>query len=118
MTEVVVPKAELRFNPPAPSTPAVPPERPCALDGAPFHSKIVVVQVDKGKRPILATPNGELPVAENDVAYKLPPGARILKNGENEYVADQLNPMVKKPSLVTTTAREAIERFVPYFHES
>ena len=121
-TEAVMPKVEVRLVPPIPPEPkpapaAPPPQRPCALDGAPIHSKIVVVQRDKGKCPILATPQGESVVSENDIAYKLPPGARVKKEGEARYVAEQLNPMVTKPPLVTTTARAAIEQFVSHFHE-
>lgn len=94
----------------------VPAERPCALDGAPVNSKIVVVLKDGKKFPVLMTPAGEKPLAADDVAWTLPADARVRKDGESEYVADQLNHNRPVPSLVCGTARAAIAQFHQHFH--
>ena len=90
--------------------------QPCGLDDAPVGSKIVVIR-DPEKRPVLNTPSGPLPLANGDVAYQLPEGAKIRKRGVSLYVAEQLNPTVHKPDLVTATAREAIAQFLVHFHD-
>lgn len=99
----------------APPVP-VPAERPCALDGVPVNSKIVVVLHDGKKHPILMTPAGEKPLTPDDVAFTLPDGARVRKDAETTYTADQLNHNRRIPSLICGTAREAIAKFRGHFH--
>lgn len=88
----------------------------CALDAAPLNSKIVVVGADGGKKAVFATPAGELPLPNNDLARRyLPVGARVQKMQEDLFVARQLD-MPNKSDLVTTSAAEACRQFVPHFH--
>ena len=95
--------------------PIVAHRQPCGLDDAPVGSKMVVVR-DTEKQPILMTPNGTVPLANNDVAYQLPEGAKIRRMGPSLFVAEQLNPADANPDLVTATAREAIAQFHAHFH--
>lgn len=91
--------------------------QPCGLDDAPVGSKIVVVR-DPEKRPILMTPSGSLPLANTDVAYQLPEGAKVRRMGPSLFVSQQLNPAITYPDLVTATAREAISQFIAHFHRA
>lgn len=98
--------------PPAPA-PYIP---PCALDGAPMNSKIVVIREEKGKRPVFLTPAGELSIANDDVAWGLPVGAKIQKDADGRFVARQLDHDRGTEALICGTAREAIARFHQHFH--
>lgn len=105
------PKAPL--EPPAPPKPPVP---PCGLDGASVNSKIVVVSDTGKKTPVLMTPGGEVPLAADDVAWSLAPGARINKVSENKFVGVQLDHNRAVAPLEATTARDVIHRFHKHFH--
>lgn len=98
------------------AVPVVVHRQPCGLDDAPVGSKLVVVLDDKKKCPVLMTPDGPFPLANNDVAYQLPEGAKVCRRGPNLFSAEQLNPAIGHPDLVTATAREAIEQYHAHFH--
>jgi hypothetical protein len=90
-----------------------------ALDEAPIGSKLV--GTDQGV--VFARPDGgegrggETLLPKTDVAGKLPAGARIQKIGEGVYRGVQLDSgREDKPALITATALECIQQFVPYFH--
>lgn len=101
---------------PVKEPPAKEPEPVCALDGEPVNSKIVVLRhTDGAKVPVLMTPRGEVALTIHDLAHRLPSGARIRKEGEARYVAEQVDGE-GRPALVTTTARAAIEQFLQHFH--
>lgn len=89
---------------------------PCALDDATVNSKIVVIRQDGKNVPIFATPAGMIPLGPDDIARKLPKGAKIQRLGPTMFVAVQLDPAEFLPPLVTTTAREGIGRFLAHFH--
>jgi hypothetical protein len=89
------------------------------LDWAPIGSKLV--GTDQGV--VFARPDGgqgrggETLLPKTDVAGKLPAGARIQKIGEGVYRGVQLDSgREDKPALITATALECIQQFVPYFH--
>ena len=88
----------------------------CVLDDAPVNSKVVMVQQDTLKIPVMTTPDGLVAVPADDIVRKLPEGAKIMRRGPTMFVAEQLNPTIGHPPLVTTTAREAITRFLAHFH--
>tara|TARA_R110000868_G_scaffold72237_7_gene210820 strand:- start:544 stop:1011 length:468 start_codon:yes stop_codon:yes gene_type:complete len=125
--DVVVPTAQFGGYPAAPikAEPVVLTEaviqggyrQPCGLDDAPIGSKIVVIR-DPEKKPVLNTPAGPFPLANNDVAYQLPEGAKVRRMGPSLFVAQQLNPVITYPDLVTATAREAIAQFHAHFHRA
>ena len=125
----VFPMEQKRQAPPEVLAPAVPilpliderkpvilAEPPCQLDTAPLNSKVVVVRLNGKKRPVLMTPQGEVPLADNDLAWKLPEGGRVQKDGEGQFTAIQLDNNRPDKPLVLTTAREAIARFHQHFH--
>lgn len=109
------PDAPLGAAPPIPEPPAAP-EIPAgelhALDLAPLNSKIVVTE----DGALLAGSNGVSLLPKHDPASKLPRGARIQKLGTDRFVAVQLSATVTVADLETTTAAEAIRRFLPHFH--
>lgn len=94
----------------------IPPLPPCALDGAPINSKVVVVLADGKRKPILMGPRGESVLAINDVAWTLPVGAKISKDGESKFTARQLDHNRDMKPLVCPTARDAISQFHHHFH--
>ena len=91
-----------------------PPERPCTLDQLPIGSKLVVVR-DEGRRPVLMTPDGEVSCPRNDLAWTVPEGAKVMRHGEQHFVAEMLGDAQGRKPLVTDTAREALEQFNTYF---
>lgn len=93
-----------------------PPHGPHALDSAPLNSKIVVVLIAGKSHAVLATHEGAKELPAGDIAHRLPEGARIFKQAEDQYRAEQLSPTVDHPPLVCTTAGECIARFVGHFH--
>jgi len=90
--------------------------RPCALDDALLNAKVVMVQGDEGKVPILVTRDGETMLQRGDIAWVLPVGAKVQRTGAQEFTGTQLSPALDRPPLVGVTARGVIERFVAYFH--
>lgn len=98
---------------------AMPPrdQRPCALEDAPIGSKVVVLATPDGKQAVLTTPlNGSIPLPDDDMARKLPVGAKIRRILPSVFEAVQLNPQVPYPPLVRSSARVAIGDFVAHFH--
>ena len=91
---------------------------PCALDDAPVNSKIVVVRADGRKFPLFMTPDGMVELSADDLSHRLPEGARIQRTGPEQFTAIQLEPAVKHPPLVTTTARVAMTQFNKHFHDA
>ena len=91
-----------------------PAQPPCALEDATRNSKIVVVSEFDVKVAKMMTPKGFYDMEPDDLAHKLPRGARIRKVAENEFVADQIGG--SKGTHTFPTAREAILGFVPHFH--
>jgi hypothetical protein len=90
------------------------------LDEAPVGAKIVVVR-EVGVRhpiPLLTTIAGPVRLAADDIAHQLPEGAKIRKVGPTRYEAVQLNPVLDRPTLVTTNARAAITEFNVHFHDA
>jgi hypothetical protein len=88
------------------------------LDEAPIGSKLVSTE----QGVVLARPDGgegkgsERMLPRSDLAGRLPTGARIQKIGDGVYRAVQLDATVDHPALITATAIEAIQQFVPHFH--
>ena len=99
-----------------PIVPVVIEEAPCALDGAPVNSKIVVVTMNGERTAVFATPQGLQPLDAKDVAHGLPRGAKISKDAEGSFRAEQLDEPTRHAPLIATTAREAIRRFLAHFH--
>ena len=93
-------------------------EPPCALDGAPPNSKIVVVMIGEVRTPVFATPAGVRAIAADDIAHRLPIGAKISVQVDGTFRSTQLDATLDKPDLITTTGREAIERFGAHFHDT
>lgn|GEM_PF-5951750 len=92
------------------------PTPPCALDGAPVGSKVILHQdAENEKYAVLVTSLGEQRLSTDDIAWTLPRGARIQRTDDG-FRAIQLGAEGMRPDLVTTTAREAIAQFVPHFH--
>lgn len=87
---------------------------PCALEDATRNSKVVVVNEFDIKVAKMMTPKGFYDMEPNDLAHKLPRGARIRKVAENEFVADQIGGSGNTHTF--STAREAMLGFVPHFH--
>lgn len=88
-----------------------------ALDSAPENSKIVVVLLDGKSHAVLAGPSGAKELPKDDVAHRLPEGARILKLTDGQgYEATQMSPTVDFPPLRTASAGEAIAQFIAHFH--
>ena len=90
---------------------------PCALDSATVHSKIVVVRSDRKKVAVFMTPQGERPLDADDIAHRLPEGAKIHKESESWYIATQIGATVSRSPLTATSAREAIMQFNRHFHD-
>lgn len=93
--------------------------RPCSLDDAPVGSKIVVSKdTDSVKRVNMTTPNDVILLPSDDVAYTLPVGAKIRRTMPSIFHATELNPSAFYPVLVTSTARDAVERYRDHFHKN
>lgn len=89
----------------------------CALDDAPIHSHLVILQWPGEKAEVvLQTPAGQIDVPASDLAWKLPLMAEIKKTGPNTYVAIQRDDATGKPKLVCATAVEACQQFKKHFH--
>lgn len=109
-----VKKIETDFAPPAAEAVLEPPKGPsCILDRTDEPAKIVVVINELGeKTPILATGAGEQAIARDDLAWKLPSGAK-LQRVRGRIVATHLD----RPDLTPmdcATAVEAIRAFPDY----
>lgn len=113
---IPIPKAPSKDRTPEPPEAPPAPVVVCALDGAPVNSKIVVIREDGKKRPVLMTPQGEKPVAPDDLAWLLPEGARIIKEAEGKYVGRQLDPAREAPDLIATTGFAVLRQFHQHFH--
>lgn len=86
------------------------------LEQAPVNSKIVVTP-DGAWLAATGTSDGRLvKLPKSDPASRLPPGARIQKQGAHRYVATQLNPAEDHPDTVHETALLAITTFNSHFH--
>lgn len=102
-------EAEKVVEPPKPVGP------PCVLDTLPIGSKLVVVRGEGKREAVIVTPNGPVEVPPHDLARSVPEGAKIVKQAEDRYVAEVIGVGLGKPALVTTSARDALERFNSYF---
>jgi hypothetical protein len=89
------------------------PAKPCALDGAPVGSKVVVGPHETDHKVArLVTPNdGAMELPKSDLASGLPIGAKIRKKMEGLFVAEQLNPSKPHEPVTFSSAREAITQF-------
>lgn len=112
----VVEAVEAPPQTPPKAPPKEPPLPPCALEGAPNNSKIVVVLNNGKKTPILATPQGVYIPVENDVAWTLTTGAKITKVSEDKYIAIQLDHNRAVEPLEGSSVRDVIQRFHKHFH--
>jgi len=92
--------------------PVVRPVAPCALEGAPLKSKCVVSRTEAGKAVRLLSPGGVVTtLGTDDIFYTLPEGAKVFKVREDAY--DVYRMVVSPdPLFTTTTAREAVTRFL------
>lgn len=92
--------------------PVVRPIAPCALEGAPLKSKCVVSRTEAGKAVRLLSPGGVVTtLGTDDIFYTLPEGAKVFKVREDAY--DVYRMVVSPdPLFTTTTAREAVTRFL------
>lgn len=92
--------------------PVVRPVAPCALEGAPLKSKCVVSRTEAGKAVRLLSPGGVVTtLSTDDIFYTLPEGAKVFKVREDAY--DVYRMVVSPdPLFTTTTAREAVTRFL------
>ena len=87
------------------------------LDLEPIGSKILVVAGgDEQGGAFLGGPAGTRRLPEDDVAQKLPIGARIRKDAEDRYVGEQLSAAEERPALIRATAADVIAAFVTHFH--
>ena len=87
------------------------------LDLEPVGSKIVVVSGgDEQGGAFIGGPAGTKRLPDDDVAQKLPIGARIRKVAEDRYVGEQLSPAEERKPLVRATAADVIAAFVVHFH--
>ena len=92
--------------------PVVRPVAPCALEGAPLKSKCVVSRTEAGKAVRLLSPGGVVTtLGTDDIFYTLPEGAKVFKVREDAY--DVYRMVVSPdPLFTTTTARDAVTRFL------
>ena len=101
-----------RGRKPKSATPGAPPMGSHVLDSAPINSK--VVGTDRGTA--FATTERVILLAKDDLAGRLPVGARIQKVGEHRFRSTQLDPQITYPDREYATAGEAIADFVAHFH--
>lgn len=108
---------DLPVLPPIDETKPVVVMKPCELEDEAVGAKLVVLSNSEGvKCPTITANRGQWTVLHGDLAFTLPVGAKIRKVAEGKFEAIQLNHQRPQAPLICATAREAMERFVPYFH--
>lgn len=99
--------------PAAVAEPAAPLEPPCRMDEFPAPAKLVVVMEQGGeKKVMLLWADRFHPVGKDDLAWKLPVGAKIQRLPET-FVAVQLDRPELEP-MYGTSARDLILAFPTY----
>jgi len=96
--------------------PEPPKLEPCALDGAPIGSKVVIGAGEDGRKQArLITPQETIVLPLEDIANLLPLRAKVRKKMESVFEATELAPTSDRPALITSTARDAIARYRVHF---
>lgn len=99
-----------------PPFPVSQPSRPCALEHAPVGSKVVVSRTTEGVKQVrLLTPEEEMVLPLDDVAYGLPVGAKVRRKMPTVFEGTQLDPEVWYAPLVASSARGCIADFRAHF---
>jgi len=100
----------------AESVVSAPVVRPCALEGAPVGSKVVVSRnTDGQKEAYLITPADRLLLPKTDLAYTLPVCAKVRIKMAGVVETVMLDSAPNIPPLITSTAREAMDQYLTHF---
>lgn len=100
----------------APVLDVAPVVRPCALEDAPVGSKVVVSRnTDGQKEAHLITPSDRFLLPKTDLAYTLPVCAKVRIKMPSVIETVMLDSAPNIPPLITSTAREAMERYLTHF---
>lgn len=97
---------------------AAPVEPPCALEGMPVGSKVVVGPGADGVRQArltISASNEVIVLPADDLANTLPTGAKIRKRDVSLFEATMLNPTKPYQPLIASSARNAITQFRAHF---
>lgn len=98
-----------------PPFPVSQPSRPCALEHAPVGSKVVASRTTEGVKQVrLITPDDEMLLPLDDVAYGLPIGAKVRRKAPTIFEGMQLDFGPQTP-FVASSARAVLTGFRAHF---